>query len=255
MKGNRSASATFGAAFFFLSLAAVPVSMKAVGLEVRLAPTMSAVVDAWGEIAGAFAAGNQPISATGLSAVNNSSPFEGVAPEAGAEEKPCAMACANEEEWVEADSVEPVASAAEAVMSEPARSIGAKSIRRAPAYSAPAYRHPVMQAAVRVAPEPPIDFNFIEVAQAMPNITLDGERLMRGFQMRTEQYRFEMREALKLASMAGGAKVYFKVTTAKPAPQIRAIPICSPESNRVRRPVRTRLAGPPATEAEESTEI
>jgi hypothetical protein len=169
MKGNRSGGATFGAAFLFLSLAAVPVSMKAIGFEVRFAPTMNAVVDAWGEIASAFAAGNQPISVTDLSAVNNSSAAESPAPEAGAQEQPCMMACAKEEKAVEVESEEPFASAAEAKRPEPARSRCANTVRRAPAY-----KSPVMVASVRVKPEPQIDFKALEVTHALRDITLDS---------------------------------------------------------------------------------
>ncbi|HXG66911.1 MAG TPA: hypothetical protein VNO70_17545 [Blastocatellia bacterium] len=51
-----------GMAFLFLSFAAIPVSLKAVGVNVELRPRAAAVFEAWREVAGVFAGGAPAVS-------------------------------------------------------------------------------------------------------------------------------------------------------------------------------------------------
>jgi hypothetical protein len=62
-------------AFFFLSLAILPVSFTATSFKVEFNPSFQSVVNAWGQIATAFRSGDQSITAARLSALNlNSAP-------------------------------------------------------------------------------------------------------------------------------------------------------------------------------------
>src|ERR1700730_18022694 len=66
---NRSASATRGSAFFlFLSLAIVPISLRAAGVQVSFSPSLSAAADVWRQIADVFGSGYQPARAFDSSA-------------------------------------------------------------------------------------------------------------------------------------------------------------------------------------------
>jgi hypothetical protein len=69
-KINKTTSAPIAAAFFVLSLAIMPFSLKVVGFTLSLNPSMSAVVDVWNQIAWSFGSKNQPSSATELLAIN-----------------------------------------------------------------------------------------------------------------------------------------------------------------------------------------
>jgi len=61
---NRSAPAPKGVAFFlFLSLAVVPFSLRAAGVQVSFSPSFSAAADAWQQIADVFGSGYQPARA------------------------------------------------------------------------------------------------------------------------------------------------------------------------------------------------
>jgi len=68
---NKSAHAPMGTAFFlFLCLAIVPVSLKALGVQVGISPRLSAAIDAWHQIAEVVGSNSQAGSET--SALNNS---------------------------------------------------------------------------------------------------------------------------------------------------------------------------------------
>lgn len=70
-KINRATSAPIAAAFFILSFATLPISLKVVGFALSLNPSMSAVVDVWNQIAGNFGGGYQPPTSAELIAINN----------------------------------------------------------------------------------------------------------------------------------------------------------------------------------------
>src|SRR5947207_4282814 len=54
---NKSTNAPLGAAFFlFISLAIIPVSLKAAGVRVGVHPRLSAAIDIWAEVADVFGA-------------------------------------------------------------------------------------------------------------------------------------------------------------------------------------------------------
>lgn len=61
LKKNKSTSAPLGIAFLFLTLTSVPVSLRAVGFDVAL--NRGSVAGAWGQVAGIFVSGYQPVSA------------------------------------------------------------------------------------------------------------------------------------------------------------------------------------------------
>lgn len=68
---NRKTSAPLAAAFFVLSLAIMPFSLKVVGFTLSLNPSMSAVVDVWNQIAGNFGSEHQPATPAELLAISN----------------------------------------------------------------------------------------------------------------------------------------------------------------------------------------
>jgi hypothetical protein len=70
-KINKTTSAPLAAAFFALSLAIMPFSLKVVGLTLSLNPSMYAVVDVWNQIAGSFGSGYQPATSAELIAISN----------------------------------------------------------------------------------------------------------------------------------------------------------------------------------------
>ena len=90
---NKQTTAPFGLAFIFLGLAIVPMSLKAVGVNISFAPRVNAVANAWNRITGGVANPYQPLGTAELAAVNvpdccdKSNPVEEPADE------PCQMAC------------------------------------------------------------------------------------------------------------------------------------------------------------------
>jgi hypothetical protein len=73
---HKSSSTPLATTFLLLSLAIVPVSMKATGFS----PNLSAVVDAWNQIAGVFGDGYQAAQTTELLALNQSEASQTPAP-------------------------------------------------------------------------------------------------------------------------------------------------------------------------------
>ncbi len=69
-KINRSKGTPLGMAFVFLCLTAIPVSLKAVGINVNFSPSLGAVTDAWQQIAGVFTNDYQSGNSSELIAVN-----------------------------------------------------------------------------------------------------------------------------------------------------------------------------------------
>ncbi|HKP86458.1 MAG TPA: hypothetical protein VJZ26_10190 [Blastocatellia bacterium] len=94
---NKQTTAPFGLAFIFLGLAIVPMSLKAVGVNISFAPRVNAVANAWNRITGGVSNPYQPLGTAELSAVNvpdccdKSNPVEAPAQE------PCQMACLEEQ--------------------------------------------------------------------------------------------------------------------------------------------------------------
>ena len=70
MQKTNKTSAPIAAAFFILSLAIMPFSLKAVGLTLSLNPSMSAVVDVWDQVAGSFGNLHQPSASAELLAIS-----------------------------------------------------------------------------------------------------------------------------------------------------------------------------------------
>ena len=69
---NKSTHAPVGTAFFlFLSLAILPFSLRAAGVEVSLSPRLSAAMDAWQQIADVFGASYQLGTSADLSVVRD----------------------------------------------------------------------------------------------------------------------------------------------------------------------------------------
>lgn len=85
---NRSAHAPMGTAFFlFVSLAIIPVSLKAAGLQVGFSPRLSAVIDIWRQIAQTFGPNYDALSGSELAALIASD----VAPSKAAEDEACPL--------------------------------------------------------------------------------------------------------------------------------------------------------------------
>ncbi|MFP5261675.1 MAG: hypothetical protein ACLGJB_07195 [Blastocatellia bacterium] len=70
-KINKTTSAPLAGAFFVLSLAIMPFSLKAVGFTVSLNPSLSAVVDVWNQVAGSYGGGHQPATSAELLAISS----------------------------------------------------------------------------------------------------------------------------------------------------------------------------------------
>ena len=89
---NKQTTTPFGLAFIFLGLAIVPVSLKAVGVNINFSPRVNAVANAWARITGGAISAYQPLGTVELSALNifdcctDSSPVE-------PSDEPCQMAC------------------------------------------------------------------------------------------------------------------------------------------------------------------
>ncbi|HKY04182.1 MAG TPA: hypothetical protein VJQ56_04805 [Blastocatellia bacterium] len=62
-KINKTNGTPLGMAFLFVSVLAMPFSMKAVGINVEISPRIGAVVEAWGQIAGTVVLGSHPMNA------------------------------------------------------------------------------------------------------------------------------------------------------------------------------------------------
>ena len=70
---NRSTSAPLGTAFFlFVSLAIIPVSLKAAGLQLGFTPRLSAAIEIWAEVAAVFGPNNGVVSGAELAALISS---------------------------------------------------------------------------------------------------------------------------------------------------------------------------------------
>ena len=85
---NRSAHTPLGTAFFlFVSLAIIPVSLKAAGLQVGFSPRLSAAIDIWRQIAQAFGPNYEAGSGSELAALISS---DG-APSKAAQDEACPL--------------------------------------------------------------------------------------------------------------------------------------------------------------------
>ena len=70
MQKTNKTSAPIAAAFFIVSLAIMPFSLKVVGLTLSLNPSLSAVVDVWNQIAGSFGNIDQQSASAELLAIS-----------------------------------------------------------------------------------------------------------------------------------------------------------------------------------------
>ena len=109
---NKQTTAPFGLAFIFLGLAIVPISMKAVGVNLNFAPRVNAVANAWNRITGGVASPHQPLGTAELSAINVPDCCDQSTPVEETEDKPCQVACL-EEQNAPADCCEPSSKAYE----------------------------------------------------------------------------------------------------------------------------------------------
>ncbi len=90
---NKQTTAPFGLAFIFLGLAMVPISMKAVGVNISFAPRFNAVANAWNRITGGVASPHQPLGTADLSAINVPDCCDESTPVEEPADKPCQVAC------------------------------------------------------------------------------------------------------------------------------------------------------------------
>ncbi|HWP43626.1 MAG TPA: hypothetical protein VNO14_10355 [Blastocatellia bacterium] len=209
---NRSAGATLGAAFLFLSFTAVPISLRAVGLDVRFSPSIDAVIDAWDEIAGAFQAGSQPLSTSELIALNNSNVAAPVEPPDAQPESECQIASRSEvAETGEACRREAIAStAAQAKARRPRAKTEDRSLLGG---------RPLTFATVRIESPADLEFRPIEVAHDLEDLAINREALLAEFKQRTAQYSHQMREALRFARASKEFKVIVRMS--KPSELVR----------------------------------
>ena len=83
---NKPAHAPLGTAFFlFISLAIIPVSLRAAGLQMGFSPRLSAAIDIWRQIAQSFGPNYEPGSGSELAALISSES----APSKAAESEAC----------------------------------------------------------------------------------------------------------------------------------------------------------------------
>lgn len=205
---NRSAGATLGAAFLFLSFTAIPVSLHAVGLKVHFSPSVNAVIDVWDEIAGALRAGSQPVSTAELVALNNSSQSAPAETPVAQPDRECQLA-SNEEGQGSGEN----GAVEEHLIASPAAGEQAKPARRGRAK--PATRsilggRPLEMASVRV-PHGELEFRPIEVARDLETLAINREALMRDFKKRTALVGLQMRETARFARASKDFKVLVNV--------------------------------------------
>ena len=201
---NRSAGATLGAAFLFLSFTAIPVSLRAVGLNVHFSPSVNAVIDVWDEIAGALQAGSQPVSTTELVALNNPNGAAPSAPDAAQPSRECQFASNRESQEpgtgvASEDHI--VVAPAVANRSRTARAGRAKSSDRSVLGG-----RSLEMASVRVEIGE-LAFRPIDIAQELEGLAINREALIKEFKKRTAQVGFQMREAARLARASRDVKV------------------------------------------------
>lgn len=85
---NKPAQAPLGTVFFlFVSLAIIPVSLRAAGLQMGLSPRLSAAIDIWRQIAQSFGPNYEPGSGSELAALISSES----APSKAAESEACPL--------------------------------------------------------------------------------------------------------------------------------------------------------------------
>ena len=94
---NKQTTAPFGLAFIFLGLAIVPMSLKAVGVNISFTPRVNAVANAWNRITGGVANPYQPLGTAELSAVNVPDCCDKSTPVEEPADEPCQMACLEEQ--------------------------------------------------------------------------------------------------------------------------------------------------------------
>jgi len=88
---NKPAHAPLGTAFLlFVSLAIIPVSLKAAGLQVGFSPRLSAAIDIWRQIAQSFGPNYEPGSGSELAVLISSESAES-APSTAAESEACPL--------------------------------------------------------------------------------------------------------------------------------------------------------------------
>ncbi|HET9530790.1 MAG TPA: hypothetical protein VFQ92_10580 [Blastocatellia bacterium] len=197
---NKSAGATLGAAFLFLSFTAVPVSLRAVGLDIHFSPSINAVIDAWDEIAGAFQPGDQPVT-TELLALNNQ---EGETPSDGQTGGSCQLASSSED-----SHYEPSEAGIPDMMALPVERVEppAPRARRAkPATRSLLGGRSLELASVRVEPLKELEFRPIEIAEELKSLVINREGLLKDFQKRTSQ----IRQAMRFAKSSAEVKVFLE---------------------------------------------
>jgi hypothetical protein len=115
MQKTNKTSAPIAAAFFIVSLAIMPFSLKAVGLTLSLNPSMSAVVDVWNQVAGSFGNVHQPSASAELLAINKLFSDEGSSPTADSSSETTLLASLNHTEVEQAYEAKLSAAEIEAV--------------------------------------------------------------------------------------------------------------------------------------------
>lgn len=194
-------------AFIFLGLAIIPISLKAVGVNISFAPSANAFVSAWTRITGGAPSAYQQLGTIELSALNifdcctDSTPVE-----EPAADQPCEMACLEEggaptdcEQTDKATDVTPVSSL------EP-KCKGETSV---PRLVAVAKRNAVASFKSQGRSGRKFEFNVIDVESIVEPIVASQIELASLVEKRIARVRFQMRN-LKGVESPRKMKVLFE---------------------------------------------
>ncbi|MCI0486077.1 MAG: hypothetical protein L0229_05705 [Blastocatellia bacterium] len=195
-KTNKSASASLGVAFIFLFLAAVPVSLRAVGINVSFSPRLGAVTDAWDQIAGVLTSGHQTDNQPEWAALNTPSCHEETDRSDDAAIEPALIARLNEIDIAELPAFASSDFETEALTG--GQSPGDCALKRATSSAA------VKPTRVRrKAPERRMKFNFQTVAaiKILKPALLDQKDLMKQVEREMRKHRLEYIKALRAAQI------------------------------------------------------
>jgi hypothetical protein len=199
LKKNKTTSAPLGIAFLFLTLTSVPVSLRVVGFDVSL--NRGSVAGAWGQVAGIFVSGYQPVSAMEWVALSllDTKELNGV--ESAPADQPClATACEPESQDqlepdpVASDSAEPESGLARAeTISE------AKQHRRCPKQlSRPASAAKRVELAVvrdKLLPRSLLQIETHNPAHMIKLASYSQDWILKDVEQQISQYKFDMIKA------------------------------------------------------------
>jgi hypothetical protein len=215
---NKQTTAPFGLAFIFLGLAIVPVSLKAVGVNISFAPRVNAVANAWNRITGGVASPYQPLGTAELSAVN----VPDCCDDSDAVEQPCQIACL-EDQSAPADCVQTDKTYEWAVTPvEPQQCHGEKSAPHVIAVK----RNIISSLKSESRSSRKFEIPVIEVESLIEPIVASQTELASLIEKRVARYRFQMK-ALKGIESTRNVRVLFETApSTRPERNVRSDKEC-----------------------------